>query len=53
MLWPYALKAFSEKLNVIKVDDVGITNMETFEGTTTDINIKNHHTWGFTVYVSD
>ena len=33
ILWPYALKEFSEQLNVIKVDNDGITPMEKFEGT--------------------
>ena len=40
-------------MNVIKVDDDGITTMENFAGTTTDISIKNQHTWGFPVYVLD
>ena len=53
MLWAYALKDFSEKLNVLKVDDDGITPMEKFAGTTTDITIKNHHIWGCPVYVMD
>ena len=44
MLYPYALKAFAEKLNDLKVDDGGITPMEKFSGTTTDITLKNHHT---------
>ena len=43
ILWPYALKDFLEQLNVIKVDDDGITPTENFSGTTIDINIKNHH----------
>ena len=46
MLWPYALKDFSEQWNVLKVDDDGITPMEKFSGTTADIFPKNHHTWG-------
>ena len=44
MLWPYALKSFVEQFIEIKVDDDGITPMENFSGTTTDINPKNHHT---------
>ena len=51
MLWTYALKYFSEKLNELKVDGDGITPMEKFSGTTTDINLKNHHIWGCTVCV--
>ena len=53
MLWPYELKAFAEQFNVLKVDGYGITPMENFAGTTTYINIKNHHTWGCPVYVLD
>ena len=45
------MKAFSEQLNEIKVDDCGITPMEKFAGITTNITIKNHHTWGCPVYV--
>ena len=39
MLCPYALKAFAEQLNVLKVDDDGITPMEKFSGTTTYITL--------------
>ena len=53
MLLPYALKAFSEKLNVIKVDDYGMATMDNFAGTTIDINPKNHQTWGCPVYALD
>ena len=53
MLCPYALKAFPEKLNELKVVSDGITPMEEFSGTTTDITLQNHHTWGFPVYVLD
>ena len=53
MLWPYSLKAFAEQFNVIKVDYDGITPMEKFSGTTTYINLKNHHTWVYPVYVLD
>ena len=34
MLWPYALKAFSEKLDELKVDDYGVNTMDKFAGTT-------------------
>ena len=30
MLWNYALNAFAKQLNVLKVDDYGITPMENF-----------------------
>ena len=53
IVWPYKLKNFAEKLNVLKVDDYGITSMEKFAGTTTYISLKNHHTWGCQVYVLD
>ena len=53
ILYLYALKAFAEQLNVTKVDGYGITPMENVSGTTTDIIIKNHHTWGFPVYFLD
>ena len=51
MLWNYALKVFSEQINELNVDDYGINPMDKFTGTTTDTTIKNHHTWGFRVYV--
>ena len=35
------------------MDDDGIFTMERFTGKTTDITLKNHHTWGFVVYVLD
>ena len=53
MLYPYALKAFAEQLNEIKVYDDGITPMDNFSGTKTDINLKYHHTWDCPVYVLD
>ena len=53
MLWPYALKYFADQLNVIKVYNYVITPMEKFEGTATDITIKNHHKRGCPVYVLD
>ena len=46
IIWTYALKDFAEKFNELKVDDDGITMMAKFSGTTTDIILKNHHTWG-------
>ena len=53
MLQTYKLKAFAEKLNELMVDDDGITPMEKFAGTMTDITLKNCHTLGFPVYVFD
>ena len=53
MLWTYALKAFSEQLNILKVDYDGITPMEKFAGTTTNIYLKINHTLVCPVYVSD
>ena len=47
----YVLKYFSEKLNELNVGGYGITPMEKFTGTTIDITLKNHHTWGCPVYV--
>ena len=52
-LRPYILKAYEEKFNDLKLDEYVITTMENFPGTTTDITLKNHHTWVFPVYVSD
>ena len=51
MLCTYALKAFAEKLNEIKVYDAGINPMKKFAGTTTENTIKNHHRWGCPIYV--
>ena len=53
MLCPYELKAFSEQLNLIKVDDYGINPMEKFAGKTTYIILKNRHTWVSPVCVLD
>ena len=41
------------KLNELKMGGCGINPMENFSGTTTYINIKNHHTWGCPVCVLD
>ena len=40
MLWLYSLKSFVEQLNEIKVGDYGITSMENFTSTTTEITLK-------------
>ena len=40
MLCPYALKAFSEQLNILDVHDDRITPMEKFSGTTKDVTLK-------------
>ena len=40
MLWPYALKIISEKLNRLKVDDDGINTMEICLGKRIDITLK-------------
>ena len=53
MLWTYALKVSVEQLNKIKVNYYGFTTMDKFAGPTTDINLKNHHTWVCPVYVLD
>ena len=53
MLLPYTLNYFVEKLNLLKVDDYGITTIEKFAGTTIYISLKNHHTWGCHFYVLD
>ena len=53
MLWPYALKVFVEQLNVLKVENDGITSMENFADTTTNIYPNTPHTWGCPVYVLD
>ena len=44
MLWPYAMKAFAEQLNVLNADDE-IATMDKFAGITTYTPLKNHHTW--------
>ena len=35
------------------MDDDGVNPMEKFSGTTTDMYLKNRHTWGCPVYVLD
>ena len=47
ILWPYALKAFAGILNLLNVDDDGITPVEKFLGTTTDITLKITTNWSF------
>ena len=34
------------------MDGYGINPMEKFEDITIDITFKNHHTWGYQIYVS-
>ena len=53
MLCLYDLKAFSENINELKVNDDGITPMENFADITTYITLKNRHTQGCPVYVLD
>ena len=47
------MKAFSEKLNWLKVDDDKTTTMEKFSGTTTYIIPKNHNILKCPVYFLD
>ena len=47
------MKAFAEELNVLNVDDDGITPMEKFSGTTTENSLKIQHTSGCPVYLLD
>ena len=51
MLLHYELKVFAEQLNVLNVDDYGITLIEKFTVTTEDITLENHPSWGFPGYV--
>ena len=53
MLCPDVLNFFAEQFNEIKVDGDGITTIEKYAGTTTDITLKNNHIWGCPVYVFD
>ena len=52
-LWTYELKAITEQLHALKVNDHGITPMEHFSGTTSYITLKIYRTWGYTVYAWD
>ena len=52
MVWPYALKPFSEQFNVLNVN-YGITTIENIAGKTTYITPKNHNIWGCPDYVLD
>ena len=36
-----------------KVENYGVTTMETFDGTTTDITLEYHQKWGCLVYMLD
>ena len=53
MLCPYALKVSAEQFNELKVYGYSITPMENFPGKTTDITLKNRHTWGCPVHILD
>ena len=53
ILWPSELKAFSEQLNVLKVENDRITTMEKFAGTKTDISLKTTTHGGCPVYVTE
>ena len=53
ILWFYELKNLAENFNELKVDDNGITPIDKFAGTTTDITVRNPHKWGCPVYVLD
>ena len=53
MFRPHSLKAFSEKLNWLNVDDDEITTMENFSGTTTYITPINHNILRCPVYFFD
>ena len=53
MLCPYALKAFAYQFNELKLEEYVITPMHRFTVTTTDITLKNLHTWCYPVYVLD
>ena len=44
---------FAEQLNLLKVDDDGITPMVKFVGTKVDINLNNYHKWGCPVFDLD
>ena len=49
----YALTEFLEQLNVLMLDDDGITPMEKFANTKTYITLNNRHTWVSPFYVLD
>ena len=53
MLWLYVINAFAEQLNELEMYYDGVTPMEKFSVTTTDITLNDHHTWDFPVYVLD
>ena len=46
MVWTYVPRYLVEQLNLLNVDDDGITPIEKFAGITTDTTPKNHDTWG-------
>ena len=53
MLWPYTVNNFAEQLTELEMGDYGVTPIDNCSVTKTDINLKNHHTWGYQVYVLD
>ena len=53
ILWIYVLKAFTEQLNELEVDDDAVTPIGKFADTTSYITLKNHHAWACPHYVFD
>ena len=54
MLWPYALKYASERLNKIDMAKDGTTREQRFSGGDSNtINVKDYHSFGCPVYVLD
>ncbi|KAL7496856.1 hypothetical protein ACHAWT_005049 [Skeletonema menzelii] len=54
MFWPFALKAYAEQLNCLRVDEDGQTPESKMTGIpTTDLPVANYHTLFCPVYVLD
>jgi hypothetical protein len=53
MLWPMALKAAEERLNILSLDMDGQTPLSKWSGDDCQIFVKDFHTWGCPVFVLD
>jgi len=53
MLWPMALKAAEERLNILSLDMDGQTPQSKWSGDDCQIFVKDFHTWGCPVFVLD
>ena len=51
MLWPIALKAASDRMNTLSINDSLESPLSRISGAAQDIDVSTFHTWGCPVYV--